>query len=456
MKLATLIKLLYNRRKLNVRLRWSRQQLEVFQTAELRKLRDFAYKNSSYYQETHKGLYDRPLQYLPVITKTDLMNNYDRILTDKSVNLKQVEAFLANYDETKLLANKFYVVATSGSTGRRGMFIYNQTEWDTILASYARGNDWAHVRAGLLHPLKVAVVSSTTPWHQSALVGRTLKSYLVPTLRIDANDPLPSIVARLNEFKPRSLVGYAGMNRILAVEQIDGRLKINPQAVFCASEVLTNDSRALIRKAWGVEATNVYAATETASVASENWQHHQMALYEDLVIAEPVDDNYRPVKPGDYARKVLVTVLFSRTLPLIRYEMSDNIMLAPTDEHFGPFSLLGGIQGRIEDTLEFRKGNGEMVRIHPVFFDRVMEKSPVAAWQIVQTADNSLIAHIVRPSAQFKKEECIELFQQSFAAQGLDVEVAIEFVAALRKSKMGKTILISRAPPHGAQIHDNN
>lgn len=450
MKLATLIKLLYNRRKFNKRLRWSRQTLEVFQAAKLRELRDFAYRNSPYYQEAHKGLFDRPLQYLPVITKADLMSNYDRILTDRSVNLKQVEAFLANYDEGKLLADKFYVVATSGSTGRRGMFIYNQTEWDTILASYARGNDWAHVRAGLLHPLKVAVVSSTTPWHQSALVGKTLQSHLVPTLRIDSNDPLSSIVERLNAFRPRSLVGYAGMNRILAVEQIDGRLKINPEAVFCASEVLTHDSRSLIRKAWGVEATNVYAATETAGVASETWEHKAMALYEDLVIVEPVDDNYQPVKPGDYARKVLVTVLFSRTLPLIRYEMSDNIMLAASDERFGPFSLMGGIQGRIEDTLEFRNESGNLVRIHPVFFDRVMEKFPVAAWQILQTAENSLIAYVVRPGSGFKKEECLEVFQHSFAEQGLDVEVVMEFVEELRKSKMGKTMLISKAPPSKA------
>jgi phenylacetate-coenzyme A ligase PaaK-like adenylate-forming protein len=45
---------------------------------------------------------------------------------------------------------------------------------------------------------------------------------------------------------------------------------------------------------------------------------------------------------------VLVTVLFSRTLPLIRYEMSDSVRLA-ADPSCGcgrPYRLLDAIQGR--------------------------------------------------------------------------------------------------------------
>ena len=53
-----------------------------------------------------------------------------------------------------------------------------------------------------------------------------------------------------------------------------------------------------------------------------------MHLFEDLVITEVVDADNRPVPPGQYGAKVLVTVLFSRTLPLIRYEMSDSLQLA--------------------------------------------------------------------------------------------------------------------------------
>ena len=52
-----------------------------------------------------------------------------------------------------------------------------------------------------------------------------------------------------------------------------------------------------------------------------------MHLFEDLVITEVVDADNQPVPPGEYGAKVLVTVLFSRTLPLIRYEMSDSLQV---------------------------------------------------------------------------------------------------------------------------------
>jgi phenylacetate-coenzyme A ligase PaaK-like adenylate-forming protein len=59
------------------------------------------------------------------------------------------------------------------------------------------------------------------------------------------------------------------MARILAEEQIAGRLQISPKAAMSASEVLTEESRNRIQTAWNCQPFNVYAATETAGIASE-------------------------------------------------------------------------------------------------------------------------------------------------------------------------------------------
>ncbi len=72
----------------------------------------------------------------------------------------------------------------------------------------------------------------------------------------------------------------------------------------------------------------MYAATETASIASECAQHRGLHLYEDLIIAEAVDGDNQPVPAAVHADKPRVTVLFSRTTPLIRYEMSDSVQVA--------------------------------------------------------------------------------------------------------------------------------
>ena len=135
----------------------------------------------------------------------------------------------------------------------------------------------------------------------------------MPTLRIDSGDELANIVARLNGWQPRTLIAYASMLRLLAEEQLAGRLRIAPRFVFSASEVLTDSTRKLATVAWARAPFDVYGATETAGIAAECGQHRGLHLFEDLVITEIVDEHNRPVPPGVYGARALVTVLFSRT-----------------------------------------------------------------------------------------------------------------------------------------------
>src|SRR5205814_7039319 len=116
------------------------------------------------------------------------------------------------------------------------------------------------------------------------------------------------------------------------------------------SEVLTAEARAMANDAWQVPPFNVYAATETGGIAAECGQHRGMHLFEDLVIPEVVDNDYQPVPPGHPGDRLLVTVLFSRTIPLIRYEMTDRVALAsePCPCRL-PFRLLDSIDGRTDD-----------------------------------------------------------------------------------------------------------
>ncbi|GGC12921.1 hypothetical protein GCM10010972_27850 [Cellulomonas carbonis] len=119
-----------------------------------------------------------------------------------------------------------------------------------MLASYARATHWAGVQAGLLHPLRTAIVSSVVPTHQSAVVGASLRSRTVRSLRLDASAPLADQRAAIEAFAPRVLVGYASALRPLAREQLAGRLRISPEAVMCASEVLAAAAARDMTDAW--------------------------------------------------------------------------------------------------------------------------------------------------------------------------------------------------------------
>ncbi len=430
---------LARRRLLRSHDRWSRRELEVHQAGELRDLRNFAALNSPFYARLHRGFEDRPLHELPIVTKRELMAAFDDVVTDRSLKLADVSSYLAAASTDQPLAplrDRWYVTSTSGSTGMRGIFVQDHDEWLWVLASYARANDWAGLRAGLTHRMKLAVVSSRTPWHQSALVGASLHSKFVPTLRIDATDSLATIDERLNEFQPESLVGYASMMRLLAEEQLAGRLRIHPKAVTCSSEVITDDTRERIRRAFGRPPVEVYAATEPAGIAS-HCDRGRMHLYEDLVVPEFVDENDRPVPPGVYGARVLVTVLFSRTMPLIRYAMSDSVRLSSERCDCGrPYALIDGIQGRNEDLLTFGS-----VTVQPNAFHKVMEVLPVTAWQIEQL-DSGILVRLVGRDGTKTLEAVRGEVRDLLASQGAAIEVRVEDVAFIPKTRMGKAPLI--------------
>lgn len=444
MDIFHLLKLFYLRKTFSKHEKWSRLQLMEYQGKKLAELRQFAYVRSPFYQQFHQGLMNRPLTELPVLTKGLLMEHWNDIVTDRTITLKEVEQFLPTLKEKERFKDKYNVVSTSGSTGLKGIFIYNAQEWMQILASYARANDWAGLKVGLTKRLKIAVVSSRTPWHQSSLVGATIKSPIVPTLRIDSVEPMEQIVEKLNHYHPQSLIAYANMGRLLAIQQLGGTLHIHPQAIFCASEVLTQDSRSIIEKAWNTKPFNVYAATETAGIASERTDHRGMYVYEDFVIAEPVDEKYRPVPLGEFAPKILVTVLFSRTLPLIRYEMSDSVCFAR--EQFAdnfPFARMEEIQGRMEEIITLTTDSGKQTLLQPNFFHKLMENLPVANWQIEQIGSNALKILIIDPSSSFNENELIEKYTHALTAFGIThTSIAIEYSATLSRNTLGKILLI--------------
>jgi phenylacetate-coenzyme A ligase PaaK-like adenylate-forming protein len=419
---------------------WSRGELAAQQARSLQAVRVHATAHSPFYREIHHGLDDAPLSELPVVTKQQLMERFDDVVTDRAIRLADVEAYLDRAVATDVFRDRYRVTATGGTTGRRGVFLANAVEWRTVLASYSRAYDWAGVRVGLTNHFRMAVVSSRNPSHQSAIVGASVASRFVPTLRLDATQPLVEIVRDLNAFRPDALVGYASLLGVLAEERRAGRLAITPKGIFSASEVLTDDIRARLRAAFGVAATNVYAATEAAGIASECRQR-RLHLYEDLVIAEIVNEQNQPVGSREYGAKLLVTVLFARTQPLIRYELSDRVQRLDGACVDGlPFGLIGGIEGREEEVLTLSGA-----RVHPNVFHSALQALPVSGWQVVED-EGSLRVLLARPFGPIVESDVAAGIASQLGlvgAHGVQIDVAV--VPEIPRTRLGKAPLIRRA-----------
>ena len=449
MNIRIMLKLLQTLEQLRKHERWTRSQLEDHQTAALLRLRNYAYERSPFYQRFHKGLMDRPLAELPVLTKAMLMENFDDLVTDRTLQLENIRRFAKKGEVGQRFQDRYYVNATSGSSGHPGFFLFDESEWTFVLASFARGQEWSGVRINLTRQQKMATVASISPWHMSSQVAATVKSWWRPSLRIPASQPISKSVEQLNAWQPEVLISYASMAGALADEQLAGRLQIHPKVVYVASEVLTSQTKQRAKEAWGDEPYNQYAATETAGIASEHLSCRHMHFYEDLVITEVVDEQYRPVPAGEYGAKILVTTLFSRTQPLIRYELNDSVRVSAEQHACAlPFKVLESVQGRVEDSLMLPALSGGEVLIRPLVINRIMDIAPVSGWQIQQQTDQGLVVLLSGTRNGVTNEWLAEQINQSLSQEGAQVPyVHVQRVMEIPKTAAGKAPLIKAYRP---------
>jgi hypothetical protein len=106
------------------RLNWPRERLEAHRTIQLRRLLRVAISGSPWHRRRLSQLdlrtFDETgLVDLPTMTKDDLMEHFDEIVTDRWLNLDLVESHLRNLASDGYLRGCYQAVASSGSSGRR-------------------------------------------------------------------------------------------------------------------------------------------------------------------------------------------------------------------------------------------------------------------------------------------------------------------------------------------------
>ena len=420
--------------------RWTRQQLEDYQARALQACREYAYAHSPFYQRCHRGLTDRPLHELPVLTKAMLMEHFDELITDRAIRLEDVRRYMANPGGQERYLNRYRVMATSGSTGQPGVFLASQEERANLAVGFSRFPAWA----GVPPATKFAMVASTASGHMTSQIPAMVNGQLLPRLQVSASDPVEQLVRQLNEWQPDMVAGYPSILAVLAQEQRQGRLQITPHFIASGSEVLTDETRQRIEQAWHTRLFNIYAATESGVLASECTSHSGLYLYEDMLIVEVVDEQNRPVPPGVYGDKVLLTVLFSRAQPLIRYEVSDRVSRSRIEQCpcGRPFALLEGIEGRAPEVLHFPARAGGEVAVIPHVFHRVMDTVPVSGWQVVQQQDELQVL-LSGAWEGLNEATLLDALRQALAAQGAVVPpIRVQHVAAIPRNANGKATLI--------------
>lgn len=80
--------------------RWPRETLLKYQARRLEDLRRFALARSPFYRRFHRGLESAPLTRLPVLTKEELMQSFDEVVTTPAVNRSGVHSTASRCTES--------------------------------------------------------------------------------------------------------------------------------------------------------------------------------------------------------------------------------------------------------------------------------------------------------------------------------------------------------------------
>jgi phenylacetate-CoA ligase len=342
---------------------WSRDRLLEQQRERIDATIRQAVEASAYYRDVLGRSVDAgaSLQELPILTKSTLMGQWDRIVTDPRLRLRDVEAHLAGERPGTLLLGEYRACATSGTTGERAVVVYDRAGWHQVVANVLR----FVAMAGAMPDSRLVGVGAPTPLHLTNRAAAELRAGRSDAPRLSVITPLPEVVAALNAYQPELVMTYPSFIRRLVEEQEAGSLRIHPQRLASTAEVLTPEVRAMARRAWGADILDSYGCTEGGLLGTECPAIAGIHIAEDLLVFEAVDEHGRAVPPGEPSAGVLLTTLFNGVLPLIRYELSDVVTMADGPCPCGrPFARVASIVGRREEYVVLRAAGGGDVRIH--------------------------------------------------------------------------------------------
>ncbi len=372
------------------RLTWSAERLRAERERQLRELVGFACEHSPWHRKrlAHldaEALTEDNLDRLPMMTKDDLMENFDEIVTDPRLSLDVVESHLAGLTSDAYLLDRYHAIASGGSSGQRGVFVWDWEAWADLYLSVCRLALRERSRSPefMDRPVVQAGVGADHPTHASSSLFQTFSNPALTHHPFPVTLRVEQIVSGLNRVQPDFLLGYPSLLHALALEAREGRLRIAPRLIASGAEPLLPETRTLLQDTWRVPVINMWASSEGATAAGCGHGAH-MHLSDDLQIVEPVDAKGRPVPPGVRSSKIYLTNLYNRLLPLIRYEITDEVTLLEEACPCGSsHRLVSDVQGRLDDSFVYQ-GVGTL---HPHRFrSRLSREQNIIEYQVSQTA----------------------------------------------------------------------
>lgn len=362
------LKLLWDLYRLKRNTKRSRAQIQMQQEKKLKKLLSYAFEHSHYYRQsfenagiTAEKICSLPLSAFPSIDKKLLLEHFDSIVTVPDLKQEELRRFDSEADaDRKPYRGKYHIVHSSGSTGKPGYFVYDKNAWNSMLSGIIRAALWDMNMLQILCLLalgpRIVYIAATDGRYGGAMaVGDGIDGVHAKQMYLDIKTPLHEWSSKINEFAPDMIIGYPSAIKILGELAEQGKVRVNVFRVVSCGEPLGASLRHYLEKIFHAEVINFYGASESLALGVESSPEEGMVLFDDMNVIEVADGS------------MYLTSLYNFAQPLIRYRISDSLILEePDGSSRYPFTKAAGLLGRNEDILWFEDGKGRREFLHPL------------------------------------------------------------------------------------------
>lgn len=388
-------KLLIATHFMKARWRWRHlreQALEGYQEQRAQQIVAYTLQHSPFYRSHWTG-YD-PLEWrtLPVVDKQLMMAHFDTFNTCgiKGDTAMQAALLAERSRDFRPQIQGFTVGLSSGTSGHRGLF----------LASREEQAAWAGtILARTLHHLPLRRLRVAFFLRSNSNLYEQVGSSLIHFRYFDLMLPLDEAVAALNSFQPHIIVGPPSLLGFLAREYTRGPLRVKPQRLISVAEVLEEQDRQQLEATFQVPVHQIYQCTE--GLLAVSCEHGSLHIQEDAVFLQL---EALPESNGERVMPI-VTDLWRKTQPIIRYRLNDVLQLEPRPCACGsPFRVIRAIEGRCDDICYFVSQAGGPRPFFPDTIRRMilLASQDITDYQVVQRRCGQLSIYLsINPGASF-------------------------------------------------------
>lgn len=399
----------------------SESQYQNFIETKKKEIVDYHLTKNNFYK---KFIGDRTInnwEDIPIMSKTDLQQPLEQRLSD-GFNLKNS-----------------YVGKTSGSSGHPFSFakdkLCHAMAWEGFNDHY----NWHGI--DLNKSLQARFYGIPLDFYGN--LQERIKDRISLRRRFSIFDlseaKLQSFLDRFKKSKFDYLNGYTSaillFSKFLKKKEIVLK-DICPSLKLCivTSERLFDKDKKLIEEAIGVPVVNEYGASEVGLIAFENPEAEWCLNSRDLFI-EIVDKNNKTLPPGEEGR-VVITSLFNKAHPIIRYAIGDIGVMSKKSTPKKP--ILESLIGRTSDVAKL--ADGKIVpglTFYYVTKTIIDDTGNTKEFVVTQTKMDSFEIEYVRDT-EFNTEETTKIAEAVEKYVGKNLKVNFKRKQSLTRSKSGK------------------